>query len=138
MPSTDPPERVVLTEDAPFWDAVDQGTLALATCTDCGARSALARSCPHCAGRDFAWAKAQARGEVRSFVTFHRAFHPYFADRVPYLVAVVALVDGPELIMGLDRPASGEPYVGMPVEIVMRAVGADAVPTAVPTGGSDD
>jgi uncharacterized OB-fold protein len=137
MPSSDPPERVVLVEDAPFWAAVDRGALALATCARCSARSAIARSCPHCGSRDFAWTSAEARGEVRSFVTFHRPFHPYFADRVPYLVAVVALVDGPELIMGLDRPASGEPFVGMPVEIVMRTVGSDAIPTAVPVGGPD-
>jgi uncharacterized OB-fold protein len=138
MPASDPPERVVLTEDAPFWAAVDQGALALATCTSCHASSAIARSCPHCGSREYAWTPALTRGEVRSFVVFHRPFHPYFADRVPYLVAVVALADGPELIMGLDRPASGEPFVGMPVVIVMRSVGSDAVPTAVPVGGSDD
>jgi uncharacterized OB-fold protein len=40
----------------------------------------------------------QASARVISWVVYHRAFHPAFADRVPYNVVVVELAEGPRLI----------------------------------------
>ena len=34
------------------------------------------------------------RGQVWSYVVYHRAFHPGFADDIPYAVAVVELEHG--------------------------------------------
>ena len=44
-------------------------------------------------------------GKVYSFVVYHRVYHPAFKDKVPYVVAVVELDEGPRIISNVvDLP----------------------------------
>ena len=50
--------------------------------------------CPSCGSTDHEWVEASGRGTVFSYVVMHRVYHPGFADKVPYVVAVIELEEG--------------------------------------------
>jgi uncharacterized protein len=117
-----PPERMVPVEDQPFWDAIDHGSFVLARCRcTCGAYYARSQACLQC-GADaqaLTWTPASGRGTVRTFVVFDKPYHPYFKDRLPYVVAVVTLDEGPEITTNIIDTDVTNVQIGMPVRIVI-------------------
>lgn len=89
-------------ESRPFWEAARRHRLELPRCNRCG-QSWFPPSClcPNCLSDDFRWEEVSGRGRVHSFVVFHRTYHPAFAPRVPYIVAVVELDEGPRMLTNL-------------------------------------
>ncbi len=91
---------------APYWQALSQGRLTFQRCARCGGAWLPPRpECPHCLSADWAWEDAGGRAKLISWVVYHVAYHPAFADRLPYNVAVVELAEGPRLIssiVGID------------------------------------
>ena len=59
---------------------------------------------------------------MSSWVVFHQAYFPSFADELPYNVAEVELDEGPRLLTNLVDVADDEIRVGLPVEIVYDTV----------------
>lgn len=129
--SPTPPRRVVAIEDQPFWDALDAGTFVLARCS-CGAYYARLQACLQCdaAAAALTWVPASGRGTVRSFVIFDKPYHPYFANRLPYVVAVIALEEGPEIITNIVDVEISAVAIGMPVCIVIGDRGGQKIPQA--------
>ena len=116
-----PPSRIVAVEDQPFWDALDAGNFMLARCT-CGAYYARSQACLQC-GADaqaLTWVPASSRGTVRTFIVFDKPYHPYFKERTPYVVAVVALEEGPEITTNIIDTDVANVEIGMPVRIVIN------------------
>lgn len=128
-----PPPRVVAVEDRPFWDAIDAGEFVLARCA-CGVYYARAQACLACqAGADaLRWVPASGRGTVRSFIVFDKPYHPYFDERVPYIVAVVTLEEGPELVTNVIEIDVAAVRIGMPVAIVIADRGGQKIHQASP------
>ena len=65
------------------------------------------------------------RGRITTFVVFHKAWFPSFADAVPYNVIQVELDEGPRLTANLVGVESGEIRIGMEVEVVFDDVTPD-------------
>ena len=87
---------------APYWQALSQGRLTFQRCARCrGAWLPPRPECPHCLTADWAWEQAAGRAKLVSWVVYHAAYHPAFADRLPYNVAVVELEEGPRLISNI-------------------------------------
>ena len=119
----DPPRRIVAPEDQRFWAAIDAGELQIARC-ECGKHYARAQACLACGAKagTMAWVPASGAATLVSFVEFDKAYHPYFESRLPYVVAVVALAEGPELVTNLvgvssDELAAGTVSIGTPVQM---------------------
>jgi uncharacterized OB-fold protein len=107
MSSLPPPERTELT--APYWEALDRGELVFQRCSECGSAWLPARTeCPRCLAPEWGWEKASGGGRLVSWVVYHRSYHPAFADRLPYNVAVVELDEGPRLISNITGVQGGE------------------------------
>ena len=123
-----PPTRVVAHEDRPFWDAIDAGQFVLARCA-CGAHYARLQACLACqaGAQAMRWVSAAGAGTVRSFVIFDKAYHPYFAALLPYVVAIVTLVEGPEILTNVIDAEAAAVYIGMPVRIVIAARGGQNI-----------
>lgn len=84
---------------APYWAALDAGKLCFQRCQSCGAAQLPPReNCTSCLSDDLTWDQASGAAKLISWVIYHRAFHPAFADQVPYNVAVIELAEGPRLI----------------------------------------
>ncbi len=119
-----PPQRIISVEDRPFWDALDAGTFVLARCS-CGAHYARLQACLRCgaSAESLAWVPASGRGTVRTFIVFDKAYHPYFADKTPYVVAVIALEEGPEITTNVIDIDVSKVEIGMPIRIVISKRG---------------
>lgn len=123
MPAS-PPRRVVPVEDQPFWDAIDAGHFVLARCV-CGAHYARWQACLQCGANanSLTWQPASGRGTVRTFVVFDKPYHPYFKERLPYVVAVVTLEEGPEITTNIVDTDVSDIEIGMPVRLVISERG---------------
>jgi len=115
---------VTAVEDQPFWDALDAGNFVLARCT-CGAYYARSQACLRCGAdaQTLTWVLASGRGTVRTFVVFDKPYHPYFKERLPYVVAVVALEEGPEITTNIVDADISAIEIGMPVCIIISERG---------------
>lgn len=79
----------------PFWDACERGELVVQRCTACRElRHYPQLMCPVCHSTDFDWAKLTGQGVIYSYTVAHRAFHPAWADHVPYVLATIELDEG--------------------------------------------
>lgn len=79
--------------------ALAGGRLTFQRCGACGNAWLPPRdACPGCLSPEWRWEEAGGTGRLVSWVVYHRAYHPAFADRVPYNVALVELDEGPRLI----------------------------------------
>lgn len=86
----------------PYWDGLAAGELRFQRCQSCGHAWLPPREeCPQCLLPDWRFEVSAGTGMLISWVVYHRAFHAYFADKVPYYVAVVELTEGPRLITNL-------------------------------------
>ncbi|MGA9005898.1 MAG: Zn-ribbon domain-containing OB-fold protein [Xanthobacteraceae bacterium] len=121
-------------EAAPYWQAAARHRLELPRCDRCGQfwfpPSCL---CPHCLSDTFHWQQVSGRGRVHSFVVVHRVYDPAFAHDVPYVVAVIALEEGPRMLSNIVDVAPDEVRCGMPVAVRFDDLSADlAVPKFAP------
>lgn len=90
---------------APYWEGLEAGELRFQRCGDCGNAWLPAREeCPKCLSDSVVWEASSGRGRVISWVVYHSAVHPAFADRIPYNVAIVELDEGPRLITNVNAP----------------------------------
>jgi uncharacterized OB-fold protein len=85
----------------------------------------------HCAACDVAYARplqwcaacggdverrwSCGEGTVYSFTTLHRAGHPFFADAVPYSIALVDFPEGFRALADLTPALGAEPHIGQRV-----------------------
>jgi uncharacterized OB-fold protein len=105
---------------APYWRALDEGRLAFQRCAACGHAWLPARGeCPRCLTRESSWQTASGRAKLVSWVVYHHGYHPYYAERLPYNVAVVELAEGPRLISNI---IAGEQAlrIDMPLTLVIQ------------------
>ncbi len=124
------PAPVVTELGRPFWDACAEGRLVVQRCSACDRlRHYPQERCPDCHADAFDWAELSGRGAIYSYTVTHRAFHPAWADRVPYVVATIELDEGVRMVSELlDVPASG-PAIGQRVEVVFEPLeGFGALP----------
>lgn len=110
------PTVTPLTE--PYWSGLSDGELRYQRCRPCGHAWLPAREeCPRCLADDWEWTPAGGRGRIVSWVVYHQAFHPAFAERLPYNVAVVELDEGPRLITNI---LAAEPDLAIERPVVLQ------------------
>lgn len=119
------PERSPLTE--PYWASLEAGELQFQRCRACGNAWLPARSeCPRCLKADWAWTPASGRAKLVSWVVYHTVYHPFFADKIPYNVALVELEEGPRLISSvLDAE---ELQIEHPLKLQIQTIDGLALP----------
>lgn len=82
----------------PFWAACRRHELVVQYCAACGGFAFYPRStCPSCGSAALTWRPVSGRGSLHTFTVARRATHPKLADRVPYVIAIVELDEGPRL-----------------------------------------
>jgi uncharacterized OB-fold protein len=121
---------------APFWQGARAHRLRLPRCQDCAQVHFYPRSvCPHCASARLEWVDASGKGTLYSFTVVQRAPSPAFKDKLPYVVGIVALDEGPHLMTNIAGCAPADVRVGMPVEVAWEDFDpAATLPYFVPAG----
>jgi uncharacterized OB-fold protein len=103
--------------EAPFWEFVQSHDLRLQRCPECGAyRYPPGPACARCLSTDWEWSSLSGRGQLVSWVIFHRQYFPELP--VPYYVAAVATSEGPILIANLVNLGDRTPCLDMPMRVV--------------------
>jgi uncharacterized OB-fold protein len=109
----------------PFWDGCRAHELRIPRCRGCGRFVWYpAPVCAGCGGEDHAWTRVSGRGRLFTWVTVHRAFLPGYAERVPYVTALVELEEDAHVRLATflrNVPPAG-PRLGMPLEVVFERV----------------
>lgn len=110
-------------DSAPFWSAAAEGRLVFQRCTRCARTQFPPRMrCLGCGGA-LRWEESGRRGVIHSFTVVHRAPNEAFRARVPYVIALVDLAEGPRLMLnvldGADDPALA---IGAAVRVVFGPV----------------
>jgi uncharacterized OB-fold protein len=106
-----------------FWERCRERQLVVQRCSDCGEHLFYPRSvCTQCRSRDIAWIAASGRGTISTFTIVRRAFAPGFAAKVPYVVALVRLEEGPQLMTNIVACDVDAVAIGMAVEVDFEPV----------------
>lgn len=103
-----------------FWEACTRGEFLVHRCERCQRSYWPASTCVDHGSASMRWVPASGRARVHTYTIVHHAYIPSFADRVPYVLAVVRLDEGPFFhtnIVGCD-PA--DVTVDMRVEVVFE------------------
>ena len=118
----------------PYWESLTEGALTYQKCNACEHAWLPPRTeCPHCLAADWRWEKAAGGAKLISWVVYHIAYHPAFAKRLPYNVAVVELDEGPRLISNVIGVDDAETLViDQRLRLIIEREGSTAVPRFVP------
>lgn len=101
----------------PFWDGCADGKLLLQRCGNCDVyRHPPSPTCPHCLSAAHDWVPASGRGTVYTFTVVREARRGWEA-LIPYVLAVVALEEGPRILTNLAGIEPEKVAIGMPVEV---------------------
>ena len=110
----------------PYWAAAREHRLSMPRCEACGEFHFYPRPiCPHCGTARLAWADVSGNGTVYSFTVVQRAPSPAFADMVPYVVAIVALDEGPHLMSNIVGCSAEQVRIGMRVQVTFLDSGKE-------------
>lgn len=94
----------------PFWDASRERRLTLPWCTACGEPHWYPRGfCPSCLSDEIEWRDAEGEGTVHAVSVQPKPNHPGLADRAPYAVVLVDLVEGVRMMLqahGVEDPTT--------------------------------
>jgi uncharacterized OB-fold protein len=115
-------------ETKPFWDGAKQHKLMLPWCKACGRAHFFPRNCcPHCFVFDLEWRQASGRGKLHTYVINHKPARG-FEDKVPYVIAVVELEEGPRMMSNIvmdEAPTPENLLIDMDLEVCFDDVTAD-------------
>ncbi len=109
------PEVTPLT--APFWEALRRRRLVLQRCHQCGRlRFPPEYGCFYCGCLDYEWVEVSGKAVLYTWTVTYRPHLPFFAQRLPWPVAVVQLEEGPRMVTNLVDVAPQEYRIGLPLQ----------------------
>lgn len=111
-----------------YWQGARNGKLKLRRCRSCAKVHFMPRFlCPFCWSEELDWIDSTGRGTVHSFTVIRRAPLAELADRVPYVVALVDLEEGPRMIANIMGDGALETRIGDSVSVAFEERRGDMV-----------
>ena len=108
----------------PYWDGCRRGELLVQKCRDCGGLTFIPQvACMHCLSPELEWVRSSGRGTVYSYTVVWRPQMPAF--EVPYVVAIIDIEDGYQMLSNIVDCDPATVHVGMPVEVKFEARSAE-------------
>lgn len=118
-----------------FWTAGATAKLLVQRCQSCGHfLHPPGPVCPRCHAFDLRPEAVAGCGTVFTFTVVRRAFHPAFADDLPYIIAIVELPEqaGLRIVTRIVDCAPSVVSIGMAVTVKFEQDGDDWLPLFVP------
>jgi uncharacterized OB-fold protein len=118
--STKPlPEVTPLTK--PYWDAIQERRLVMQRCRACNETIFFPKLwCPKCWSRELEWKPVSGRGTVLTYSVVHQELRPSYRSSMPYVVAIVKLTEGPQMMCNVINCSPGTVRVGLPVKVAFE------------------
>jgi uncharacterized protein len=112
------PVPVPTKETQPYWDGCKQHELRVQKCATCGHHQFYPRLyCTACMSDRVEWIKTSGRAKVLSYTIIYRPVTQAFAGDVPYVVAMVTLDEGPQMMTNIVGCEPEKVSIGMPVQV---------------------
>jgi len=106
-----------------FWEAAAREQLAIPRCAACARFQWYPRErCPACGGDELPWTAVSGRGTLFSWAVVRRALVSVFAEKVPFITALVSLAEDPAVRV-VTNLVDCEPEAlraELPVRVVFR------------------
>jgi uncharacterized protein len=113
------PESNTWTE--PFWRAAHQGKLIIQQCADCSKYIFIPRLiCPGCFSKNIDWVEASGKGTVYTYTVVVNNAPSAFIDDMPYVIAVVRLEEGVQMLSNIVECDPEKVHCDMPVEVTFK------------------
>lgn len=107
----------------PYWQAAARGELHMQHCQACNRWQFYPRPfCVHCESDDVQWRAVSGLGRIYTYTVNHRAPNPFMKQRLPYVVALVELDEGPRLMANIQGDGALETAIGRRVKVIFEAI----------------
>jgi len=121
-----------------FWEGTRAHKLLILRCQSCGHFVHYPRPvCERCLSEDLAPEEVSGNAILYSYTITMKPWHPFWVDKVPYVLASVELPEQPDLKMltNIVECEHDALEIGMPVEVTFREVAAElTLPFFKPVG----
>ena len=105
----------------PFWEAAREERLMIQKCDDCERHIFYPRiACPHCFSDKVKWVEASGKGTVYSFTVVMNNAPSAFITDIPYVIAVVKLDEGVQMLSNIVGCNPDAVTCDMPVEVTFE------------------
>jgi len=105
----------------PFWDAAREESLVIQRCKDCDKYIFYPRiACPHCFSDNLEWVEASGKGTIYSFTVVENNAPSAFIGEMPYVVAIIKLEEGVQMLSNVVECDLDELHCEMPVEVTFE------------------
>lgn len=102
---------------APFWDSCRDSRLTVQKCSSCEElRFIPSAFCPRCLETGYSWVESAGRGRILTLTVVHRPPTPAF--EAPYVVAVIHLDEGYDMLSNVVDSAPDDVQIGDAVHVV--------------------
>jgi uncharacterized protein len=108
-----------------YWDAVAEHRLELLRCQACGHYLHFPRPmCERCHSIDVSPEEVSGQGTLYSYSVIMQASHPYFVDKVPYVIGVIDLAEEPgvRIPTGITEASESRLRCGIAMEVVFLEI----------------
>lgn len=105
----------------PFWDAAREEKLIIQQCKDCKEYIFYPRLlCPECHSLDLEWTEASGKATVYTYTVVKTNSPSAFLADIPYVVAIVRLEEGVQMLTNIVGCDPDNVRCDMPVEVVFE------------------
>jgi uncharacterized OB-fold protein len=120
------PLPIIDPDTAPYWKASTEHRLLIKHCRDCSQHHFYPRElCPHCHSDAVDWVQAKGTGSIYSFTIARRPAGPAFKPDAPYVVAIVALDEGPRMMTNITGSPPESIRIGQRVVVAYEDINED-------------
>lgn len=112
---------------APYFDAARAGRLSLQKCPRDGFFFYPRSRCPECLQADWSWEDVSGRGTLYSYTVDRVGLDPAQRERIPLIVALVELDEGPRLTTNLVDCTPESISIGMTVSVTFEDLGEETL-----------
>lgn len=115
------PETNTWTE--PFWDATREGKLVIQKCVDCDQKIFYPRLiCSSCFSQNIEWIEASGKGTVYTYTVVVNNAPSAFLEDMPYVIAVVRLDEGVQMLSNIVECDPASVHCDMPVKVAFKSI----------------
>ena len=106
--------------DTPFWEACREGRFLLHTCAICNKAYWPASRCLQHGNQAMSWRQSKGSGTLYTYTVLHKAYTAAMKDKVPYVLGVIQLDEGPFFHSNVMGCAINAVKVGMKLQARME------------------
>jgi len=107
----------------PFWEGCKRHELLIQQCKICNAKLFYPKLfCPSCLSSELGWIKSGGKGKVYSYTTVYGYQPEAFTDDIPYILAVIRLEEGVQMMSRIVDCKPEDVKCDMNVVVVFKDV----------------